>query len=871
MGRNSGRARACEGRDPARRHRGGEPALPRRAHRRDPPRASGPPPAVRRDGRRDRRYLDREPHEDGRPRHGQARVGGHGDPEEAEAQDQADILGRKPDEDPAAAPADPPLHPGQGAGPARLLPRHAVLARRVRRQRARDDPLPRLALFRESCLGQGRGEGAGRLPRGRALPPGPARQRDRHGRGRPALSGQSQGDRRSPDAALLHPRLRRRPLRRRHPRVRGEGRALHSRLRGRARRAPGGGAVLRGPRRRDGVADGLLPRRRPCLQRHRGGGGDAVGARRAVCRRPSARVPDAGPVGGLGPGPRPGRGHHAHRPARNRRGHQPHRLRRPSWRGGLPGLRPCLRVRLLHEGDGALPRADREPCHQDRAARGPAPQAERREEGRRRPLRLPAERGRGRDRRLPQRFREPFQHAHPHEGRRLHGRGARERRCPPRSHPRRQREDLRAGGQCRRPCGRRHDGAQHAAPQGRRSCLGPCPGTRPVGRARGLRARPADGERLRGRPADLRLGRRPDAAALRTRLRADPRLRPVLPLAPQQLRRRRGPALRDARRARIHAGQAVGPWREGLAGPADRRDAERLSLRLEQPLRSDAGQAPVERGDGHAPDAAARGLGALQGASGAQGQPEPVARARPDGAGARGAGRPHRRAGSGGGPGRTQPGPAVAHAAGDRERADPRWAPCRRPPDGCGDDRAASRGAGRPGARDAGAGRGGAGARCRDGRADARAVGPLRGPGAGRRPDPVARRWSLRAATSTPSIPSGCPPPSRSRRRAAGGAAARNPCDRAAHRGAGALGLGQHQVGRRSDLPGAGAHGRGAALRRLRAAVGRGPHPARRTRSAPDRRGDDSVGHLPRSPAACRPRCWPRPPGRPPPPTSRWS
>ena len=35
-------------------------------------------------------------------------------------------------------------------------------------------------------------------------------------------------------------------------------------------------------------------------------------------------------------------------------------------------------------------------------------------------------------------------------------------------------------------------------------------------------------------------------------------------------------------------------------------------------------------------------------------------------------------------------------------------------------------------------------------------------PGAGRRPDPVARTWSRRAATSTPSIPSGCPPPSRS-------------------------------------------------------------------------------------------------------------
>jgi magnesium chelatase subunit H len=67
-------------------------------------------------------------------------------------------------------------------------------------------------------------------------------------------------------------------------------------------------------------------------------------------------------------------------------------------------------------------------------------------------------------------------------------------------------------------------------------------------------------------------------------------------------------AFRDAWRAGVHAGQAGGPWRARLARPADRRVAERLSLRLQQPVRGDAGQAAVERGDDHASDPAAGGL-----------------------------------------------------------------------------------------------------------------------------------------------------------------------------------------------------------------------------------------------------------------------
>jgi magnesium chelatase subunit H len=85
-------------------------------------------------------------------------------------------------------------------------------------------------------------------------------------------------------------------------------------------------------------------------------------------------------------------------------------------------------------------------------------------------------------------------------------------------------------------------------------------------------------------------------------------------------------------------GKQAGLGRARLARPADRRDAERLSLRLQQPLRGDAGQAPLERGDGDASDAAAGGLGALQGPAGAEGQPDALARARSDGARAGGTG-----------------------------------------------------------------------------------------------------------------------------------------------------------------------------------------------------------------------------------------
>ena len=74
------------------------------------------------------------------------------------------------------------------------------------------------------------------------------------------------------------------------------------------------------------------------------------------------------------------------------------------------------------------------------------------------------------------------------------------------------------------------------------------------------------------------------ACCSRRDLRSDTRLLGLLPLAARGLRSTCGTALRYARRARVHAGQAdrtdLG---QVLAGPPDRRSAQPLSVCLEQP------------------------------------------------------------------------------------------------------------------------------------------------------------------------------------------------------------------------------------------------------------------------------------------------
>ena len=93
--------------------------------------------------------------------------------------------------------------------------------------------------------------------------------------------------------------------------------------------------------------------------------------------------------------------------------------------------------------------------------RPPAP-AQRRQDRGHRPLRLPAQRGRRRHRRLPLRLRVAPRHAPPDGRRRLRPHAPRERGRAARGGARRQRRDLRAAGQHRRPPARRPAGGRAA-------------------------------------------------------------------------------------------------------------------------------------------------------------------------------------------------------------------------------------------------------------------------------------------------------------------------------------------------------------------------------------------------------------------------
>ena len=100
---------------------------------------------------------------------------------------------------------------------------------------------------------------------------------------------------------------------------------------------------------------------------------------------------------------------------------------------------------------------------------------------------------------------------------------------------------------------------------------GPAPGRQQSDGRGDLRARRAVRQRLRRRPARLRLRGRPDAAAVRARLRADPRLHRLLPLAARGFRRRRA-CCTSARTARSNSCPASRPacpatcWPDRLIG-----------------------------------------------------------------------------------------------------------------------------------------------------------------------------------------------------------------------------------------------------------------------------------------------------------------
>ena len=189
-----------------------------------------------------------------------------------------------------------------------------------------------------------------------------------------------------------------------------------------------------------------------------------------------------------------------------------------------------------------------------------------------------------------------------------------ERRRAARAHHHRQRRALRRRRQ--RPCAHSRPTIMSAASAGcarsRRNG-----GRRPGGSkatALDLRARRAVRQCLRRHPAGLRLRRRPDAAAVREGLCADACLLGLLSLAARGFRRRRGAAFRHPWRARIHAGQAGRPVRRVLAGPADRRPAEPLSLCGEQSVRRRDRQAPLGGDADQLSDAAGRACRALSAA-----------------------------------------------------------------------------------------------------------------------------------------------------------------------------------------------------------------------------------------------------------------
>jgi magnesium chelatase subunit H len=157
---------------------------------------------------------------------------------------------------------------------------------------------------------------------------------------------------------------------------------------------------------------------------------------------------------------------------------------------------------------------------------------------------------------------------------------------------------------------------------------GPAPGRQQLA----VRARRTVRQGAGRRAALLRLGRRPDATAVRQGVHADSRVFSLLPLPARGLWRQRRAALRHAWGARIHAGQAGRAVRGLLAGPADRRPAEHLSVRLQQPFGRDNRQAARGRHPGQLPDPAGRCGRAVQGPRRPQGVDRALARPAPAGA-----------------------------------------------------------------------------------------------------------------------------------------------------------------------------------------------------------------------------------------------
>ena len=650
MGRRPGGARALPRRHRRCPHRDRDDAVPGGPLPADPAGAAGAARPLRRDGLRHVRCRGDPAHANGQVRHvgaghrcdglaeaaAQEARGGQGSGQ-GKRQGCRRTRERRPrhcrraaDEDAAPAAEDPALHPGHRAGRTRLFHQPAVLAGRIAGQHCQPGPLsdrPLCAGRASRAARRGTDGGAARLSGNRRLPPedGPRRRGRQDGAQRRRIAQfrhQRQARHRRPVAdAFLSAGRQCRPLQRRHHRLRSARAAGDPGLRHRARPAPGDRRFLSrgGPSvdRCAGLADRLLARRRTGLQRRSGRRGGAREARSALPGRHAGRVPDAGPMGRLVARPAAGGSDDDGRDPGTRRGHRLDGLRRSRQCAAdrLHRLRACLPVRTHQRRPrhAQLHRPRRCTGGPGGPARRSAAQRACAAQGRRGHLQLSAQRRRHRHGGLPVGVRVAVQRIDGDGPLRLHRGAARQRRRAARTPRHRQCSALRRDGERARPHQCRRPRAAREAPGRDRGPMGSGAGQATVRRQQPVRARRTFRQRLRRHPARLRLRRRPDAAAVREGLRADPRLLGLLPLAARGLRRRRGAALRHPRRARIHAGQAERTLGPLLARPADRRPAELLPVCVEQPVRRHDRQAPCGCDLDQLPDAAGGTGRAVQG------------------------------------------------------------------------------------------------------------------------------------------------------------------------------------------------------------------------------------------------------------------
>jgi magnesium chelatase subunit H len=285
-------------------------------------------------------------------------------------------------------------------------------------------------------------------------------------------------------------------------------------------------------------------------------------ARRALCRRPSGRIPDHRAVGELGARTAAGGSDHDGRDSRTRRLDRTHGVRRPlaERRQCLEGHGCCIRSALRH-ARGARRAPDRAAPHKRCAT---ARSASCCSISRRTPA-TPAPR---RFCRCSSRSSNTLSAL---KRSRLQRRPSRRRRCAARVDRQRQRRAFRRRRQCARRIRSTITCAASLHLKEIEAQWGPAPGKQQSDGASIIRARRALRQCLRRIQPAFGYEGDPMRLLFEKGLRADPRLLGVLSLSARGFRRRRGAAFRHPWRARIHAGQAGPACPALLARSADRR------------------------------------------------------------------------------------------------------------------------------------------------------------------------------------------------------------------------------------------------------------------------------------------------------------